>query len=169
MAYRRDVTAVPSIERQITMLYTIAVILIIMWLLGMVSSVTMGGFIHVLLVVALVVILVNFISGRRLDLTPPAGFKRKGGPWAALLHSETLLRERDVQLDHADRAEQQDGDVERDQAAHAAGENQPQASRTKKKGGPCGPSFFIRTVHHARGSPCSLTFTVLPGGEVIWT
>ncbi|QJR16708.1 lmo0937 family membrane protein [Usitatibacter palustris] len=47
------------------MLYTIAVILIILWLLGLVSSYTLGGFIHVLLVVALVVILVNFISGRK--------------------------------------------------------------------------------------------------------
>lgn len=47
------------------MLYTIAVILVILWLLGLVSSYTMGGFIHILLVVALVVILVNFISGRR--------------------------------------------------------------------------------------------------------
>ena len=47
------------------MLYTIAVILIILWLLGLVSSYTMGGFIHILLVVALIVILVNFLSGRR--------------------------------------------------------------------------------------------------------
>jgi hypothetical protein len=47
------------------MLYTIAVILIILWLLGLVTSYTMGGFIHILLVVALVVILVNFISGRK--------------------------------------------------------------------------------------------------------
>jgi len=47
------------------MLYTIAVILLILWALGLVSSYTMGGFIHILLVVALVVILVNFISGRR--------------------------------------------------------------------------------------------------------
>jgi Family of unknown function (DUF5670) len=47
------------------MLYTIAVILVILWLLGMVTSYTMGGFIHVLLVIALVVVLVNFISGRR--------------------------------------------------------------------------------------------------------
>jgi hypothetical protein len=46
-------------------LYTIAVVLLILWLLGLVSSYTMGGLIHVLLVVALVVILVNFISGRR--------------------------------------------------------------------------------------------------------
>jgi hypothetical protein len=47
------------------MLYTLAVILIVLWLLGLVSSYTMGGFIHILLVVALVVILVNFISGRK--------------------------------------------------------------------------------------------------------
>jgi hypothetical protein len=47
------------------MLYTIAVILIILWLLGLVTSYTMGGVIHVLLVVAIVMVLVNFISGRR--------------------------------------------------------------------------------------------------------
>jgi Family of unknown function (DUF5670) len=47
------------------MLYTIAVVLIILWLLGLVSSYTMGGFIHVLLVIAVVVILVNLISGRK--------------------------------------------------------------------------------------------------------
>jgi len=47
------------------MLYTIAVILLILWVLGLVSSYTMGGLIHILLVVALVVVVVNFISGRR--------------------------------------------------------------------------------------------------------
>jgi hypothetical protein len=47
------------------MLYTLAVVLIILWLLGLVSSYTMGGIIHILLVVALVMILVNFISGRK--------------------------------------------------------------------------------------------------------
>jgi hypothetical protein len=47
------------------MLYTIAIILIILWLLGLVTSYTMGGVIHVLLVVALVMVLLNFISGRR--------------------------------------------------------------------------------------------------------
>jgi hypothetical protein len=47
------------------MLWTIAVILIVLWLLGLVSSYTMGGFIHILLVVALIVIVVNFIQGRR--------------------------------------------------------------------------------------------------------
>ena len=47
------------------MLYTIAVILIIMWLLGMITSTTIGGFIHILLVIAIIMILVNLISGRR--------------------------------------------------------------------------------------------------------
>jgi hypothetical protein len=47
------------------MLYTIAVVLLILWLLGMVSSYTIGGLIHILLVIAIVMILVNFISGRR--------------------------------------------------------------------------------------------------------
>ncbi|HSD28035.1 MAG TPA: lmo0937 family membrane protein [Vicinamibacteria bacterium] len=48
------------------MLWTIAVILLVMWLLGMVSSYTLGGFLHVLLVIALAVILINFIQGRRV-------------------------------------------------------------------------------------------------------
>jgi hypothetical protein len=47
------------------MLETIAVILIILWILGLVSSYTMGGFIHLLLVVAVVVILVRVLQGRR--------------------------------------------------------------------------------------------------------
>jgi hypothetical protein len=47
------------------MLWTIAVILIILWLLGLVTSYTMGGLIHILLVIAIVVVLVNFIQGRR--------------------------------------------------------------------------------------------------------
>jgi hypothetical protein len=47
------------------MLYTIAVVLIILWLLGLVSSYTMGGFIHVLLVIAVVIILLRIISGQR--------------------------------------------------------------------------------------------------------
>ena len=46
------------------MLYTIAVILVILWLLGMVTSTTMGGFVHVLLVIAIVVVLLRLISGR---------------------------------------------------------------------------------------------------------
>lgn len=47
------------------MLWTIAVVLIVLWLLGMVSSYTMGGFIHILIVVAVIMVLVNLISGRR--------------------------------------------------------------------------------------------------------
>jgi hypothetical protein len=47
------------------MLWTIAVILIILWALGLVSSYTMGGFIHILLVLAIVVILISVITGRR--------------------------------------------------------------------------------------------------------
>jgi len=48
------------------MLWTIFVILLVLWLLGMVSSYTMGGFIHVLLVVAVVVLLIRLIQGRKL-------------------------------------------------------------------------------------------------------
>ena len=47
------------------MLWTIFVILLILWLLGVVSSYTVGGFIHILLVLALVVLLINIIGGRR--------------------------------------------------------------------------------------------------------
>jgi hypothetical protein len=47
------------------MLWTIAVILAVLWLLGLVSSYTMGGFIHILLVLAIVVVLINLIQGRR--------------------------------------------------------------------------------------------------------
>jgi len=49
-----------------SMLYTIAVVLVVLWLLGLVGSVTMGGFIHVLLVIAVVVVLLQVISGRRI-------------------------------------------------------------------------------------------------------
>ncbi|HEY8887029.1 MAG TPA: lmo0937 family membrane protein [Gallionella sp.] len=48
------------------MLETIAIILIILWLLGFVTSYTMGGFIHILLVLAIVVILIRVLQGRRL-------------------------------------------------------------------------------------------------------
>jgi hypothetical protein len=46
------------------MLYTIAVVLLVLWLLGLVTSYTLGGFLHILLVVAIVMILASFISGR---------------------------------------------------------------------------------------------------------
>ena len=47
------------------MLYTIATVLIVLWLLGLVTNYTMGGFVHVLLVIAIVMVLVNVIQGRR--------------------------------------------------------------------------------------------------------
>ena len=47
------------------MLYTVAVVLILLWALGLVTSYTMGGFVHVLLVIAVVVVLLRVISGRR--------------------------------------------------------------------------------------------------------
>jgi hypothetical protein len=47
------------------MLWTIAIILIVLWLLGLVTSYTMGGIIHVLLVIAIIVVVVGFIQGRR--------------------------------------------------------------------------------------------------------
>lgn len=46
------------------MLYTVAVVLLILWLLGLVTSYTMGGFIHVLLVIAVIVVLLRIINGR---------------------------------------------------------------------------------------------------------
>ena len=57
---------VPELNQKgATVLYTLAVILLILWLLGMVGSYTLGGLIHILLVVALVMIVVNLVSGRR--------------------------------------------------------------------------------------------------------
>jgi hypothetical protein len=47
------------------MLWTIAVVLVILWLLGLVSGYTMGNFIHILLVIAIIVVLINVIGGRR--------------------------------------------------------------------------------------------------------
>ena len=52
-------------KRELIMLYTLAVVLVILWLLGLVTSYTMGGFIHILLVIAIVVILLRIISGRK--------------------------------------------------------------------------------------------------------
>ena len=50
------------------MLWTIFVILLVLWLLGLVSSYTLGGFIHLLLVLAIVVLVINLLSGRRTAL-----------------------------------------------------------------------------------------------------
>jgi hypothetical protein len=52
-------------SRRPTMLWTIFVILLVLWLLGVVSSYTLGGFIHILLVLALVVLVIQLITGRR--------------------------------------------------------------------------------------------------------
>jgi uncharacterized protein DUF5670 len=58
--------ASPCIIKEDIMLWTIFVILLVLWLLGMVSSYTLGGFIHVLLVVAIVIALLQLIQGRRV-------------------------------------------------------------------------------------------------------
>ncbi|WP_439608863.1 lmo0937 family membrane protein [Hydrogenophaga sp.] len=47
------------------MLYTIAVVLLVLWLLGLVTSTTLGGFVHILLVIAVVMVLLRLISGRK--------------------------------------------------------------------------------------------------------
>jgi hypothetical protein len=62
---RRKSTQVDGRKESKFMLYTIAVVLIVLWLLGMVTSYTLGGFIHVLLVIALIMIIVNLCSGRK--------------------------------------------------------------------------------------------------------
>ena len=54
-----------AVGKEYHMLWTIAVILIVLWVLGLVSNATMGGFIHLLLVIAVIVVLVGLITGRR--------------------------------------------------------------------------------------------------------
>jgi Family of unknown function (DUF5670) len=54
-----------STEKEAPMLWTIFVILLVLWALGMVSSYTLGGFIHILLLIALAVVLIRIIQGRR--------------------------------------------------------------------------------------------------------
>jgi hypothetical protein len=53
-------------QKENVMLWTIAMVLAVLWLLGMVSANTMGGFVHILLILAVAVILINVIQGRRL-------------------------------------------------------------------------------------------------------
>jgi hypothetical protein len=66
-AVHSDVLKMPvNVRPDLSMLYTLALILIIAWLLGLVSSYTMGGFIHILLVVAIVMILLQIIQGRKV-------------------------------------------------------------------------------------------------------
>jgi hypothetical protein len=57
---------VGSRQEAMKMLWTVAVILLVLWAVGLVSSYTMGGFIHVLLVIAIVMVLVNVIQGRKV-------------------------------------------------------------------------------------------------------
>jgi len=64
LLYQRNLGVVDK-RRKNEMLWTIFVILLVLWLLGVVSSYTIGGFIHLLLVLALVVLLINIIGGRR--------------------------------------------------------------------------------------------------------
>ena len=52
-------------DRRIVMLWTILVVFLVLWLLGVVTSYTMGGLIHILLVVAVIVLIVRLVSGRR--------------------------------------------------------------------------------------------------------
>jgi hypothetical protein len=63
---RRSARAIGLQPGEAVMLWTIFVILLVLWLLGMVSSYTLGGFIHVLLVVAIVIALIQLIQGRRV-------------------------------------------------------------------------------------------------------
>ena len=69
MLKSREMAAAPLLTttqgKETVMLWTICVILIVLWLLGLVTSYTMGGLIHILLVIAIIVLLVNVISGRR--------------------------------------------------------------------------------------------------------
>jgi hypothetical protein len=62
----RPLAAAPPGRRRLLMLETIAILLIILWLLGVVSGYTLGNFIYILLVIAIVMILVRLISGRRV-------------------------------------------------------------------------------------------------------
>ena len=55
-----------QIAKEESVLYTIAVVLVVLWLLGLVTGYTIGAFIHFLLVIALVLLLVQFVSGRRV-------------------------------------------------------------------------------------------------------
>jgi hypothetical protein len=63
---RTGIDLIPLVDGVVSMLETIAVILVVLWLLGLVSSYTMGGFVHILLVLAVVVILVRIVQGRNV-------------------------------------------------------------------------------------------------------
>jgi hypothetical protein len=63
---RFRVRRMTSIHKEVPMLETLLVVLLVLWLLGVVTSTTFGGFIHVLLVVALIVLVLRLVSGRRV-------------------------------------------------------------------------------------------------------
>jgi len=63
--FRQPTTGKPNDKKVYLMLYTVVVVLLILWVLGLVTSYTLGGFIHILLVVAIVMFLINIIGGRR--------------------------------------------------------------------------------------------------------
>jgi hypothetical protein len=65
-AARKATPADHSFKGALKVLYTIAVILLVLWLLGLVSGTTVGGFVHVLLVIAVIMVLLQIISGRRV-------------------------------------------------------------------------------------------------------
>jgi len=65
-ALKKFLSSVARAKEHIGMLETIAILLLVLWVLGLVSSTTVGGFIHVLLVLAIVVVLIRVIQGRRL-------------------------------------------------------------------------------------------------------
>ncbi len=62
---QRGAKEVRNLNRKNSMLWTIFVILLVLWLLGLVSSYTLGGFIHILLVIAIVVLVIQLLQGRR--------------------------------------------------------------------------------------------------------
>jgi hypothetical protein len=55
----------PGVRRYLYMLWTITIVLFVLWLVGLVSSYTMGGWIHILLVLAVIILIFNLLSGRR--------------------------------------------------------------------------------------------------------
>jgi hypothetical protein len=63
--HREFCFALKHTRKETVMLWTIVVVLVVLWLLGLITSYTMGGFIHILLVLAIIVILYNVISGRK--------------------------------------------------------------------------------------------------------
>jgi hypothetical protein len=65
LTLEKSVFAVAILSQETTMLWTITIILFILWVLGLVSSYTLGGWIHVLLVLAIIVLIFNLMSGRR--------------------------------------------------------------------------------------------------------